>query len=287
MSGNRLILIAVILLGGLKASAQQIVIDPSQIAASATNAAEQVDYMLDQLGELAHLGDQMNSMREHIDNVFGEDGIAGKTISVLEDLGTLKRLTEAFDATLSRTDAYVRQMQELQRFRLNDANIMLNHLLTMQDYAEMALETARKLLNTLGFSKKEKKDELEKIIADLEYRMKDTQEKMQMEMQATILAEGLTEFVEQIDSQMGADDFILSKQVYGTKETAASGSLGAVSLLIVLAGALLTGFSYFVFTRGGIAGDPTADEIMLRVGSGFIGAMALLNLISILTGVSL
>ena len=117
--------------------------------------------------------------------------------------------------------------------------------------------------------------------------MKDTQEKMQMEMQATILAEGLTEFVEQIDSQMGADDFILSKQAYGTKETAASGSLGAVSLLIVLAGALLTGFSYFVFTRGGIAGDPTADEIMLRVGSGFIGAMALLNLISILTGVSL
>ena len=35
--------------------AQEIVIDPSQIAASATNAAEQVDYMLDQLGELAHL----------------------------------------------------------------------------------------------------------------------------------------------------------------------------------------------------------------------------------------
>lgn len=274
-------------MGLTSAQAQQVVIDPSQIAASATNAANQIDYMLDQLGELAHLGDQMNTMREHIDNVFGEDGIAGKTISVLEDLGTLKRLTEAFDATLSRTDAYVRQMQELQRFRLNDANIMLNHLLTMQDYAEMALETARKLLNTLGFSKKEKKDELEKIIADLEYRMKDTQEKMQMEMQATILAEGLTEFVEQIDSQMGADDFILSKQAYGTKETAASGSLGAVSLLIVLAGALLTGFSYFVFTRGGIAGDPTADEIMLRVGSGFIGAMALLNLISILTGVSL
>ena len=40
----------------LTAGAQQIVIDPSQIAASATNAAEQVDYMLDQLGELAHLG---------------------------------------------------------------------------------------------------------------------------------------------------------------------------------------------------------------------------------------
>ena len=46
----------------LTAGAQQIVIDPSQIAASATNAAEQVDYMLDQLGELAHLGDQLSTM---------------------------------------------------------------------------------------------------------------------------------------------------------------------------------------------------------------------------------
>ena len=35
--------------------AQQVVIDPSQIAASAVNAADQMDYMLDQLGELADL----------------------------------------------------------------------------------------------------------------------------------------------------------------------------------------------------------------------------------------
>ena len=287
MSGNRLILIAVILLGGLKASAQQIVIDPSQIAASATNAAEQVDYMLDQLGELAHLGDQMNSMREHIDNVFGEDGIAGKTISVLEDLGTLKRLTEAFDATLSRTDAYVRQMQELQRFRLNDANIMLNHLLTMQDYAEMALETARKLLNTLGFSKKEKKEELEKIIDDLEERMEDAQQKIQMEVQATIFAEGLTEFIEQIDSQMGADDFILSKQGFGSAASATSSAIGTISLLFVVAAVLLSVFAYWVFTRGGIAGDPTADEIILRVLTGFLGGMALIRLVTLFTGQTL
>ena len=54
---------------------QAVVIDPSQIAASAVNAADQLDYMFDQLGELAHLGEQMNTMRDHINNVFGEDGI--------------------------------------------------------------------------------------------------------------------------------------------------------------------------------------------------------------------
>ena len=77
------------------AAAQEIVIDPSQIAASATNAAEQVDYMLDQLGELAHLGDQLSTMRGYIDEVFGDDGVGGKTISILQDLGTLDRLTQS------------------------------------------------------------------------------------------------------------------------------------------------------------------------------------------------
>ena len=54
---------------GFTAAAQQVVIDPSQIAASATNAAEQVDYMLDQLGELAHLGDQLSTVRGYIDEI--------------------------------------------------------------------------------------------------------------------------------------------------------------------------------------------------------------------------
>ena len=284
MNRSRILSVVTALLCGLSAFAQQVVIDPSQIAASATNAAEQIDYMLDQLGELAHLGEQMNSMREHIDNVFGEDGIGGKAIGILEDLGTLKRLTEAFNSTVGMTETYAKQMQDLQRFRLTDANIMLNYLNTMKDYAEMAVETARKLLGTLGFSKKEKKDELEKIVSDLEKEMERTQQKMQMEIEATIFAEGLTEFVEQIDAQMGADDFVIAKQVYGSQSTATSSSLSVISILFVLAAAILAGFAFWIFSRGGIAGDPTADEIILRVVTGFIFGMALLRLVTIITG---
>ena len=75
------------------------------------------------------------------------------------------------------TQDYAEQLRQLERFRMSDANIMLNYLTTMQDYAEMAVETARKLLGTLGFSKKEKKEELDKIINDLEEKMEDTQQK--------------------------------------------------------------------------------------------------------------
>ena len=127
-----IIIAALLALFPLAVRAQQVVIDPSQIAASATNAANQIDYMLDQLGELAHLGDQMNTMREHIDNVFGEDGIGGKAISVMQDLGTLARLTESYNSTIKMTEAYLRQMQEMERYKLSDANMMLSYLNSMK-----------------------------------------------------------------------------------------------------------------------------------------------------------
>ena len=49
MTRCRIIVIMLLLVSGLTVSAQQIVIDPSQIAASATNAAEQVDYIKKQM----------------------------------------------------------------------------------------------------------------------------------------------------------------------------------------------------------------------------------------------
>ena len=162
---KRRIIIAVLLaVFPLALRAQQVVIDPSQIAASATNAANQIDYMLDQLGELAHLGEQMNTMREHIDNVFGEDGIGGKAISVMQDLGTLARLTESYNSTIKMTEAYARQMQEMERYKLSDANMMLSYLNSMKTQIELAIETAKKILNTMGFSKAEKKEEIEKML---------------------------------------------------------------------------------------------------------------------------
>ena len=140
-------MLAVCLLCPIISHAQQIVIDPSQIAASATNAAEQVDYMLDQLGELANLGDQLSSVRGYIDEVFGDDGVGGKTISVLQDLGTLERLTESYMNTIERTEQLAKRIQEMEEFHLSDANMMLTYLRSMKNQAELAIETARSILS--------------------------------------------------------------------------------------------------------------------------------------------
>lgn len=285
--GRRIITVILASLLCLGLRAQQIVIDPSQIAASATNAAEQVDYMLDQLGELAHLGEQMNTMREHIDNVFGEDGIGGKTISVLQDLGTIARLTESYNSTMKMTEMYAKQMQEMDRYRLSDANMMLSYLNSMKTQVELAIETAKKILNTIGFSKMEKKQEVEKLIDDMESNLRNMEKVMQIETQSTVIAEGLNDFIEVVDREMTAEGYVAAKQAYGSSRSAASGSLGVISLILGLLGIASCALGYHLFVSGGIAGDPTSEQVFIRIGEAFLAATVAINIISSLFHINL
>ena len=285
---RRYLIIATLLaLLPIAGKAQQVVIDPSQIAASATNAANQIDYMLDQLGELAHLGDQMNTMREHIDNVFGEDGIGGKAISVMQDLGTLARLTESYNSTIKMTQMYAQQMQEMERYRLSDANMMLSYLNSMKTQIELAVETAKKILGTMGFSKAEKKEEIEKIIEDMDANLAKMEKVMQIETQSTVMAEGMNEFMNFIDEEMSAEDFIEAKKAYGTASGAASGTLGVISLILGLLGVASCALGYHLFVSGGIAGDPTSEQVFIRIGEAFLAAMVAINIIAHLFNINL
>lgn len=264
--------------------AQEIVIDPSQIAASATNAAEQVDYMLDQLGELAHLGEQMSTVRDHFDQVFGEDGIGGKAINVMQDLGTLARLTETYNSMMKSTEAYAKQIQEMGRFRLTDAAMMLSYIRSMQRQMELAVQTARKILETLGFTKKEKKDELEKIIADMEKEMDKLDRMMEIEMEATTIAEGLTEFIDFIDSDMTSDNYVAAKASYGNIDDAGKGTMGVISLILGLFGMASAFTGFVIMVRGGILGDPVANNAFLRVAIGLFMGLIMLNLLGSIFG---
>jgi enamine deaminase RidA (YjgF/YER057c/UK114 family) len=281
------ILLLGICMGQTSLLAQQVVIDPSQIAASATNAANQIDYMLDQLGELAHLGDQMNTMREHIDNVFGEDGIGGKAISVMQDLGTLARLTESYNSTMKMTEAYAHQMQQMERYKLSDANMMLSYLNSMKTQIELAIETAKKILNTMGFSKAEKKEEIEKIIDEMDANLAKMEKIMEIETQSTIMAEGLNEFMDFIDEEMSTEEYIQAKKAYGTASGAASGTLGVISLILGLLGIASCALGYHLFVSGGIAGDPTSEQVFIRIGEAFLAAMVAINIIAHLFNINL
>ena len=267
--------------------AQEIVIDPSQIAASATNAAEQVDYMLDQLGELAHLGEQMSTVRDHFDQVFGEDGIGGKAINVMQDLGTLARLTETYNSTMKSTEAYAKQIQEMGKFRLTDATMMLSYIRSMQRQMELAVQTAKKILETLGFSKKEKKDELEKIITEMEKEMEKLDRMMEIEMEATTIAEGLTEFIDFIDKDMTVDNYVAAKASYGNLDDAGKGTMGVISLILGLFGMASAFTGFVIMVRGGILGDPVSNNAFLRVAVGLFMGLIMLNLLGSIFGYKL
>lgn len=271
----------------LTAVAQQVVIDPSQIAASATNAAEQVDYMLDQLGELAHLGDQLSTMRGYIDEVFGDDGVGGKTISILQDLGTLDRLTQSYLSTIRSTEQLARTMEQMGQFKLSDANMMLTYLRQMKNQAEMAIETAKHILGTMGFSRKEKKDEVDKLIEEMEENLDKMNAMVEIEAEATAIATSLTDFVEYLDNSMDGRDYIQTMEVYGSLTDAGENSMGVLSLILALLGIISTAWGYLIYARGSIPGDPVADNVFFRIAAGLFMGVVMLEMISYVMGFNL
>ena len=263
----------------LTAGAQQIVIDPSQIAASATNAAEQVDYMLDQLGELAHLGDQLSTMRGYIDEVFGDDGVGGKTISILQDLGTLDRLTQSYLSTIRSTEQLAQTMEQMGQFKLSDANMMLTYLRQMKSQAELAIQTAKHILGTMGFSRKEKKDEVDKLIEEMEENLDKMNAMVEIEAEATAIATSLTDFVEYLDNSMDGRDYIQTMEVYGSLTDAGENSMGVLSLILALLGIISTAWGYLIYARGSIPGDPVADNVFFRIAAGLFMGVVMLEMI--------
>lgn len=268
-------------------SAQQVVIDPSQIAASATNAAEQVDYMIDQLGELTYMGEQLGTVKGYIDEIFGEDGVAGKAITVLEDLGTLDRLTASCNNTLTQTRRYAETMNELGKYRLTDASTMLSYLVSVKTNMEMGLETARHIINTLGFTKKEKKEEIDLLIGQMEQRLSKMEKVMEIETRATVMAEGITQMSEFLDENLDSEEYVLTRRSAGKLEEAGKGALGVMSVILALLGIVSGVYGMLVFVRGGITGDPFADNIFIRIAVGVIGGLVLISLIAMASGLNL
>ena len=276
---RRNLLTVVLLAAALQcARAQEVVIDPSQIAASASNAAEQIDYMLDQLSELSSLGDKLGDVKDYIDDVFGEDGVGGKALGVMQDLGTLDRLTDSFNSTMRMTEAYAGRIRACGRLGLADTNAMLSYLNSAKRQAETAIAMSRKILSTMGFTKKEKKDELEKMVADMERSNRRLSDAMEVEIEASFLAEGLGQFIRSIDAGMSTRQVAEDGRTYGSATGAAQGSLGVISMLLALLGVISTawGLRRFVLSPG----DPGADMVFLRIGEALIAGTFVLSLLS-------
>ena len=272
--------ILAVLAFSVRAGAQAVVVDPTQIAASALNVLDQIDYAIDQIEELSDMGGKLGNLKGHLDNVFGEDGIGGKAISLMQDLGTLERLTKTYNSTLQSALRYAEMLKTMENFKMADVNTMLAYLNQSKTTAEMAVATAKKLLESIGLSKGEKKDEIDKLIADLEEELAKMDAAMEIEMEATLIAEGMNDFVELVDNDISVEKYVESREEYGDRGTAAGRSLGIISVILMLLGIVSVAYGYVIYLRGGIAGDPTAQNIFIRIGVAIVAATFVINLIS-------
>ncbi|MBQ0086722.1 MAG: hypothetical protein KBS72_03440 [Bacteroidales bacterium] len=275
-----LVTVSAFLVVSTRAGAQAVVIDPSQIAASAINVADQIDYAIDQIGELANLGDKLKGVKEYVDDVFGEDGIGGKAIGMMEDLGTLQRLTEAFNMSIQSFEQYAAYIKETEKYGISEANTLLMYLNSAKKDATMAVDVAKKILGTLGLTKKEKKDELEKLTKELEDQARLTSEVISMEIETSIAAEGFCQFIDDMDQMMTSQDYVASGQSYGTMTSSAKGTVGLISLLLGLLGVASLAWGYLHYVRGTMVGDSSADLAFMRIGIAMLAGVVVLNILA-------
>lgn len=263
-----------------RANAQAVVIDPTQIAASALNVLDQIDYAIDQIDELTDMGGKLGNLKGHLDNVFGEDGVGGKAISLMQELGRLEQLTKTYNATLQSAVRYAGIMKEMESFKMSDVNVLLAYLNSSKNTAELAVQTAKKMLASIGLSKGEKKDELDKLIKELEEQLEAMDDTMEIEIESTLMAEGLDDFMELLDDDLSVEQFVQSKQEYGEQKSAAGRTLGIISAILMLLGIVAVAYGYVIYLRGGIAGDPTAQNVFIRIGVALFAGMFILQLLS-------
>ena len=275
-----LVTVSAFLVVSTRAGAQAVVIDPSQIAASAINVADQIDYAIDQIGELANLGDKLKGVKEYVDDVFGEDGIGGKAIGMMEDLGTLQRLTEAFNMSIQSFEQYAAYIKETEKYGISEANTLLMYLNSAKKDATMAVDVAKKILGTLGLTKKEKKDELEKLTKELEDQARLTSEVISMEIETSIAAEGFCQFIDDMDQMMTSQDYVASGQSYGTMTSSAKSTVGLISLLLGLLGVASLAWGYLHYVRGTMVGDSSADLAFMRIGIAMLAGVVVLNILA-------
>lgn len=274
------VLLLLLLIRVTPASGQAVVIDPSQIAASAINAADQIDFMFDQLGELTSLTDKLGVVKKYVDDVFGEDGIGGKAIGIMEDLGTLQRLTQAYNANMNSIKTYSQYLRESQKFGISDANTLLMYLNSSKDQAEEAVIVAKKLLSTLGLTKKEKKDEIDQLTRELEESLAQMETLIDIELETTIEAEAFAQMIDYLDDNLDSDAYVDSLRGYGTPESAAKGTVGLISLILGLLGVACIAWGYLHYTRGTMLGDSSADLAFLRIGIAMLAGVVMLNILS-------
>jgi hypothetical protein len=178
-------------------------------------------------------------------------------------------------------------MEQMGQYRLSDANMMLTYLRQMKNQAEIAIETAKHILGTMGFSRKEKKDEVDKLIEEMEENLDKMNAMVEIEAEATAIATSLTDFVEYLDNSMDGRDYIQTMEVYGSLTDAGENSMGVLSLILALLGIISTAWGYLIYARGSIPGDPVADNVFFRIAAGLFMGVVMLEMISYVMGFNL
>lgn len=248
---------------------QEIVIDPSQIAASAENTAEQIDYMIRQINEITSLGDKVSSLREYAQNSFGED-LAGAA-ELLRSLGTLDRLAAAYSERIDMIASVSKQAGLLSKEGLSNITALADLLEQSISSAKQSVDACRRILSERGFTKKEKKDMIESIVKDIENGTTMLRETSSIETGIALNAKAISDLCSIAENHIGEEQ-APARMSQSARVT------GMISVVLMLCAVVSLVWGYSRHCQGD-------DNVFIRIGAGILACIIILGVLSRVFGI--
>jgi len=252
-------------------NAQEVVIDPSMIASAAANSAEQIDYMIEQISHLTDLGDKITGIRSYIDDIFPEEG--EKIMSLLGELGTLEDLSVAYSRSVKATSDGISALKTMKKAGIGDINSILELLSENKRLTEQMIQRSRAILHQAGFSKMEKKQQIESICQEMEKNTQEVEDIIFIQQRISHNVQGLDSFLNCVN------DFTNSRNTKTQKEGFSLGGFTRIlSTILMLIGIFSLMWGYRIYLQG----DGT---VFLRIACGILCGVIFLGVLSKLFGV--
>lgn len=264
---KRLFFILVLFLVGLVSYGQgaSVVVDPTQIAASASDAATALETSLSLLEQLGMAKEKIDSMRNSISDFFDEDGVGGRFIDTMQDVGRLQRLIEDLNQTIEMAVSYNQSLSELENWGVEVPVHELRFAVLIQEELNASFEILKSLLGSPGSrkSKKDATDEFERRIKEVKAEIAIKQLEHARSLQ---IANTVREVDAFLDMALSTDSFVEHYRDLGTVQKSSNKLFSILTLLLGFVGICATVWGFILSFRGDEAGTSERSTWFIRVG---------------------
>ena len=245
-----------LLLPSAPARAQEVVIDPTQIAVGIENSASSISEMINML-------EQLHINNETLKDIWGAGEKIVEVADRFREAGQLVELTEQYNRLLKTATEYARKIEQWQDEEYFDGyERMMRYITRCVTQGQKVVEAYQNFFKILKTNDADKSEALQKAIAEIQAEIDaitDEFEDVEFELK---LGGGVVSVTRLIESGSSSSGYARAYDSLGDKADAAGGWIDLVRIIVALV-LVISVIAVFVQTNKGQGGPASLPFIRL------------------------